>query len=220
MRLVKKRLGKAFQRRRARERAAGSETDSDKSVAASSRTVARLTWVLAATAALSAVATSLQWWEIHSGGEDTHTLAVASGKQAAAAEQQLGVMQRQLEQTDKLINASETQAENAKRSVSVARDSVVAAQRAWVGPTTSSIAGTVAIGSPVTVKIGITNSGREPATKFSYAVENHIFLDGTPMSTEALEAYSSYVRSHSHRCLLTPTGLQSQVLFPSTGFAV
>lgn len=93
MRWTKRRLGKAVQRRRehgGQVFAQGSETDQCNTDA--TKKIALQMWAPLAVAALSAVATCLQWWEIHSSNEDTHALAVAAGKQATAAERQLAVM--------------------------------------------------------------------------------------------------------------------------------
>lgn len=85
-RATRRRLAMALKRRPQPDKQQnGRETDSDQSIAKSTRNIARLTGVLAVIAIASAIVTAGQWWEIHSGSEDTKRLVNAANNQATAA---------------------------------------------------------------------------------------------------------------------------------------
>jgi hypothetical protein len=69
---------------------------------------------------------ALQWHEMHSGGQDTHDLAVAAGKQADAASKQADRMKDQADRTKELVAA-------AKQSADTAHETLTRSVRPWVG---------------------------------------------------------------------------------------
>jgi len=62
------------------------ERTSDRSIEDSTWKIAILTGVLAVIAFVSAIVSGFQWWEIHSGSTDTHSLAIAAKTQAEIAQ--------------------------------------------------------------------------------------------------------------------------------------
>ena len=112
----------------------GKDTPSERSVADSTRKIANLTAALVFVGIIAAGVSAAQWWEIHSGSDDTHKLAQAAVDQAAAA------------------------SSNAKK----AQNAYTSGQRAWVGTTNASLIQGV-VGASVTGNIVYINSGKEPA---------------------------------------------------------
>jgi hypothetical protein len=76
---------------------------------------------------------ALQWREMHAGGQDTHDLAVAAGKQADAAGKQLDEMKKQVTDTHDLAVAAQDQAKAAKKTADTAHDTLTRSNRPWVG---------------------------------------------------------------------------------------
>lgn len=77
----------------------------------------------------------MQWWEMHSGGVDTHDLAVAAGKQADAARALGEQAKLQADGTRDLSVAAGKQAQQAERSSKIAERTLgilETQQRAWV----------------------------------------------------------------------------------------
>lgn len=90
--------------------------------------------------AIAALFVCLQWYEMHTGGQDTHDLAVAAGKQAdAAAKQadsarlQLEEMKKQVSDTHDLALAAKDQANAAQKTADTAHDTLTRSNRPWVG---------------------------------------------------------------------------------------
>jgi hypothetical protein len=93
-------------------------------------------WLIVLLTAVIAGTSYLQWQEIKSGGQDTHDLAVAAGKQADAAGKQADFAKLQLEEmkeqvtaTHELAVAAQHQADAAKRAAGAARRSADTASR-------------------------------------------------------------------------------------------
>ena len=84
-------------RKTAQERDRPDHSSNEKSVAQSTRTIARFTIALAIVGCLTAWIAFRQWQEMQSGGADTHALAKAAEAQAEATKTQLVVMKGQLD---------------------------------------------------------------------------------------------------------------------------
>jgi len=127
---------------------------------------------------------TMQWWEMHSGGVDTHDLAVAAGKQAdaakALAEQakaQTDKMRESLGKTDDLIRQAAAQAtatnelagtagkqaELTAQSVADNKTSSYREFRPYVHVTRFDFTGDLFKGELIKGKASIINSGRTPA---------------------------------------------------------
>ena len=121
-----------------------------------------------------------QWQEMHSGGVDTHDLALAAKSQADAskaqadeAKEQVDKMSESLKKTDILIKEATEQATatnklaiQAQRSADYAKQSIdtaVEAERPWVGVTFYK-ADDFTEGNTAKILIQYTNSGKRPAT--------------------------------------------------------
>jgi hypothetical protein len=155
------------------------ETAADKAVR---RTTNATVWMAIFTMMLT-VLSGLTWWEIHSGGTDTHDLAVAAGQQAVAAGKQADAAGKQVSSTKDLAdrmkdqadgtkviaqqaviqaNANKRLAQNAVDTLKNTRDSFQDEQRAWVGVQDAGGAAPTET-LPWRVRIVFFNSGRSPA---------------------------------------------------------
>ena len=126
---------------------------------------------------LSAVAASfvyLQWREMHTGGQDTHALAVAAGNQATkmsnmseAADQIRNASENMVTQEQRIAdNADKAMRENSRQSAAVLRESTEAShldQRAWVGAIAFPEPKTLDVGQKATFGAELTNTGKTPA---------------------------------------------------------
>jgi cell division protein FtsL len=97
--------------------------------------------------AIAALFVCLQWYEMHSGGQDTHDLAAAAGKQADAAGKQADAagkevdrmkdfadkMKEQADRTKELAEQAKVQAAAAQKSADIAHDALTRSNRPWVG---------------------------------------------------------------------------------------
>jgi len=149
-----------------------------------------LTFVTAVAAILAAVFAGLQWGELHSGGADTHNLAVAAHDQAIAASEQEQALSA-------MSNAESGQLDTLNQSVDVARSAAKAAntqvsimqaeQRPWVSV------------KVIPKKLFLINSDGRRSITLSYdiIVENfgHIPARDISPSAELL----SYKRNSSER---------------------
>lgn len=149
---------------------------------------ATLRWAKAAVimSALAAIFVCLQWWEMHNGGQDTHDLAIAAGKQATwtqnlAANMQMQAdrtkdladrMKDQSNQTKVIANQAITQASAAKSAAETAKEALHISERAYI-----------IIGLPILdttakdITIPVLNTGHIPSGKVVGTV-HEFSLDG------------------------------------------
>ena len=92
---------------------------------------ATLRWARAAVimSGLAAIFVCLQWWEMHSGSTDTHSLAVAAGNQATWTQKLAADMQTQADRTKDLADRMKDQADRTK---TLADESTIQAKAAQV----------------------------------------------------------------------------------------
>jgi hypothetical protein len=151
------------------------------------KTVALFTLFLFLAAVIQGVIFYKQWQEMHSGGADTHDLAVAAKTQAEAAKAQadeakvqVDKMAESLKKTDALIkeataqaNATNLLAAQAQRSADYSQQAInagVEAERPWVGVGSFNVSNFVE-GQTAKVSFNYVNSGKRPATASArYAV--------------------------------------------------
>jgi hypothetical protein len=133
---------------------------------------------------LAALFVCLQWYEMHTGGVDTHDLAVASGKQADRMKDFASAMKDQSDRTTELVaemkeqsDATNRLAVQTQRSADIARDTYNAANRPYLGVNEVLVthaergpdSSTVFRGTPTTktqmmsVRVVIKNFGTAPA---------------------------------------------------------
>jgi hypothetical protein len=119
-----------------------------------------------------------------------------------------------IETNRRLAEAAGKQAQAAIEAAKVARESYVASQRAWIGPTDAHIAAPVVVGP---LKAGVTygNTGREPAPTIS-TLTPRIFSYADWNNGEAVRA----IESVKSECLKTPINETiARITFPTSGFS-
>lgn len=118
-----------------------------------------------------------------------------------------------IETNRKLVNAATEQASAAEISAKTAQDSLLASQRAWIGPSTAKIDGAIEIGKEVKAVVTIVNTGREPG--------KNLFWDVIGIATDKTEDSDGVpgfiIRKYIEACFSTPSQYRRQVLFPSGG---
>lgn len=162
------------------------ETPSDRSIAKSTKVIARLTAVMAFTAVASAVVSGGQWWEIHSASSDTKKL---------------------IEANQILAEAAKKQAEVAADSAQTAHDALISDQRAWVGPVNAKLDGTLKTGEAINVKVVIQNTGREPGLSFKW--------DPHPFVADQNIDVNQKVVAQSEWCMKDDTLESGRVIYPT-----
>ena len=143
--------------------------------------VAKLTVVFSGIAALATVVYAIvagwQLVEIHSGGQDTHNLAVAAGQQAeasiiqaqrsealaSAATIQANAALTQVQKLEDGVRESHALALEAKRANDISRSSLETQQRAWIGFTGFDLGNNIEVGQTLSISGRLLNSGNTPA---------------------------------------------------------
>ena len=88
-------------------------------------------WIAMFTVVL-AILSGLTWWEIRTGGADTHDLAVAAKDQATAAKDLASAAKKQADKTDALAGDTHTLAMAASEANVIARTASRSVQRAFI----------------------------------------------------------------------------------------
>jgi hypothetical protein len=145
--------------------------------------------------------------EMHVTSEQTNQLIENNAKLAIAAAQQA-------EATVKQADATNKQAVAMGEAATVSRDNMIAANRAWVGPSNASFAAEPSVGKAVDVTISYQNTGREPALNF---INFSRPLAGTPEDekTTIVELITNYLEA----CKSYQEWNGGSVVYPSTGFS-
>lgn len=169
------------------------ESQSDRSIAYSTKVIARLTFIMMITAIINAIVSGFQWVEIHSQSAETEKLIDANQILAGAAKEQ---------------------AEAAVQSASTARQALLSAQRAWIGPVDAKLEGEIKQGGELKAVVNYQNSGREPGYNFVFDIKDSVYSvvqdeNGVPGANFQLDAAA---------CMQREGPQDSQVVFPSTGF--
>jgi len=103
-----------------------------------------------------------------------------------------------------------------QRASAAMREAFADSARAWVGPESARIRGTVIAGRPVVVDMTIQNTGREPAQDFAWRQQR--FASATDQaSAKNLEAQ---IAAYITKCIATPPAAGQAVLFPSVAASV
>lgn len=118
-----------------------------------------------------------------------------------------------IETNRNLANAATQQASASAISAQTAQDTLLASQRAWVGPSTAKIEGAIEAGKELKAVVTVVNTGREPG--------KNLFWDVVGIPTDTVEDHngvpSFIVRKYIEACFNTPSQYRRQVIFPSTG---
>ncbi len=152
----------------------------------------------------------------------TIAIAILTAFYVGYAKNQWMVMHAQLEeirssstQTDKLIAASTVQSEASKISAETARQTLIASQRAWLGPNDAKLDGTPVVGKKLNVFISFHNTGKEPARNVALMVDKNAV---TPMEEPAgIFHWKNLI--FLNKCLNLKEREAGQIIYPSTGFA-
>jgi hypothetical protein len=119
----------------------------------------------------------------------------------------------QVEANQKLAQAAGRQAEASVIAAKTAQDSLIASQRAWVGPTDASIESLDAF-KPLKMKVSYGNSGRQPAPTVAFMVPKVYSIEDWNNGSAAGD-----ISKFKTECLNTPmTDESSRVSFPTNGF--
>jgi uncharacterized repeat protein (TIGR01451 family) len=122
--------------------------------------------------------------EMKSGSTDTHALAVAADTQSKQAIEQTDKMGKSLKKTDDLIRAtsdlareSKRSADDADKSLSLARGAMQLEERPWVGAIDLKNL-KIKVGEQVTYSLVFSNSGKTPALHLRAKVRASIYPKG------------------------------------------
>lgn len=154
-----------------------------------------LTLIIAAVGVAQTVIFSKQWKEMHSGGVDTHDLAVAAKAQADEAKVQADRATESAQYMRQLADQALAQAKATNRLAAEAGKSAEYArqlanttsselqtmqatakndQRAWVGQQ-NAVLTTYELGKVITITVNLSNTGRSPARHITYTATAGIF---------------------------------------------
>jgi hypothetical protein len=118
-----------------------------------------------------------------------------------------------IETNRKLVDAATEQASASVISAQTAQDTLLASQRAWVGPSTAKIEGAIEASKEVKAVVTVVNTGREPG--------KNLFWDVVGIPTDSIEDHNGIpafiVRKYIEACFNTPSQYRRQVIFPSAG---
>ncbi len=138
---------------------------------------------------------------------------IFTGLSWSAFRAQLHEMQTAGIQTNRIIEATTEQAKAATENAKTTRDSYIASQRAWVGPTTARITGDFALDKPLKTEISFLNTGREPAINF---IDTADIFESTP--TEDANGISmAKINAFFKGCREANAAQGGTVVFPSSG---
>jgi cell division protein FtsB len=137
--------------------------------------------------------------------------AVAAQKSAEAASRAAEAAKAQADTLTKQTEAIAKQATAAIDAAKATRESTIAAQRAWVGPQNISFAAELKIGVPIDVTIEYLNTGREPATSFSYEIDTFAVGETSP-------EFGQHVDPFMRKCFAKSEAPPGQVVYATTGF--
>jgi hypothetical protein len=193
------------------------------------RSNVRLTRVIAASTVLYTLFAGWTLREIHSGGTDTHNLAVAAGKQESHTEEIAQAAQDQVDAANEISDAadsfsdtadtaveefkkaaaqsakdSEKAVHNAERTIKQAQDSFRDEQRAWVG-LSNSVAGDFSEIKGFEVSVIFLNSGRTPARNVQFSVRYKL----SPMAITGPPPEEIELLTFRHAQSIAPQGTYS-----------
>jgi hypothetical protein len=175
-------------------------------------------WITAISAAITALATvvimvwaGLQWWEMHTGGVDTHALAEAARQQAWAASKSAQAA-RDFANTAALINGGigdavrklDAQARNSAASINATQEAMRLDQRAWVGVGSPSFV--IKETDPLKAETRVVILGKSPAIDI--------------VSQMGLKAFPSAHVFRLDDIILDPKKIYNGTAFPASTFPI
>lgn len=145
---------------------------------------------------IAALLVCLQWHEMRKGGEDTHDLAVASGKEADRMKDFADRMKDQADKTQTLADRMKDQAENTKALVNLTAKQVTSNQELLESQEASLAVSFGRVFNPIIFQAGapsivfsviLQNAGAIKATHVAIRFKPYYSLWGNKMFTEPLE---------------------------------
>jgi len=136
-------------------------------------------------------------------------------KQFRVISQQLKEIQSGSAQTDRLISAATDQARAANELAKSSEASLVASQRAWIGPDIASLPGPVTENMPAKIEVIYQNTGRSPAENY-YNITNTIIFNNLQWSNGFA---GTKIHDLEEQCKIfqaPPTG--GQTVFPNKSY--
>lgn len=108
-------------------------------------------------------------------------------------------------------DAAAQQAKAMANTVQVAKENMVASERAWVAPLKASAKGMPAAGKNYQVSLNYQNTGREPATQTTYGVDAFVMS----AREDKIGFATTKINDFIEKCKITWEPQQTQVVFPS-----
>jgi hypothetical protein len=152
-------------------------------------------------------------------------LVIVTAMQATVSYWQWGLTQDSLLLTQRAVEIAALQAKaaqdaneltraNSKSSDEMAQQTLIANQRAWLGPNDAKLAEAPVAGKKLDVVITYHNTGKEPARNVAWDVERIV----TTPEEEANGTLGVKITAFLAKCLLLKEREAGQVVYPSTGF--
>lgn len=170
--------------------------------------IAAFTVALVFVSIVQAVIFKKQWEEMHTGGVDTHELAVAAKKQADEAKAQVDLLAKSLQKTDKLVeeattqaNATKTLAGNSQATLKATQDSTQLEQRAWLGLQMVQLTQFQA-GKNIAATAEFLNTGKSPAL----AIQTSFGLTQLPINQKPPFLYDFQIANWTTGYPVAPQG--------------
>jgi hypothetical protein len=132
---------------------------------------------------------------------------------STAIEQARTTAKAQIELSRQLADAAARQAEASIAAAKTSQDSMVASQRAWVGPTDATIVTPVAL-APLQATVLFSNTGRQPAPTFMVIKPKFYTIEDWTNGLASKE-----IERARAECMALPMNDQNaSVTFPTSGF--
>jgi hypothetical protein len=154
-------------------------------------------------------------WQVHEMikvYEPIRLQAEAAQKSAQAASRAADAANAQAEALGSEAEAVSKQAAAAIAAAKATHDSMIAAQRAWIGPQNAAFSAEPKIGDQIDVTIQYLNTGREPGTSFSYDIDPFAVQEQSP-------EFGQRVNPFMIGCFQKTEAPPGQVVYASTGFS-
>lgn len=146
--------------------------------------------------------------------QDLHRQADAAHDQFLIMKGQLDEMKSSSEQVERAIAAANRQAKAAEEAAKIAGDSVVLAQRAWVGPENASITAEPKLGVPVEITVQYKNTGHQPAQFFTTKSDLFLASDEEDKNGAVNKKLDAFFDACKHETAMVGAG----VVYPTSGF--
>lgn len=100
--------------------------------------------------------------------------------------------------------------DRSQQAVAAFQSATAAGTRAWVGPKSAKVHGSVVSGAPVVVELALRNAGREPAVNLSWNMRRFVSANSEASAKDLGAQIDAYVK----QCVATPPKAGQATLFP------